>query len=168
VVWLVRSTLNFVRIHLICLIVLHWWFTDGRRPSYLWCLPVMILGSFGVARARTVNQLMFWRIIQGMGASPSLSIGAGVIGDIYRLEERGSALGTYFGVCSVSCALSPTQIELDLSSRLGTRPDCWRDYSSLLVMASRPLHPCYFRIWCFFLHFIPLSWDEPSWNQRSW
>lgn len=80
----------------------------GRRPSYLWCLPVMILGSFGVARARTVNQLMFWRIIQGMGASPSLSIGAGVIGDIYRLEERGSALGTYFGTCLLGWALTPT------------------------------------------------------------
>jgi hypothetical protein len=33
-----------------------------------------------------------------MGAAPSLSIGAGVIGDIYKLEERGAALGSYFGV----------------------------------------------------------------------
>jgi len=61
----------------------------------------MILGSFGVAGAQTVAQLMFWRIIQGMGASPSLSIGAGVAGNIYGLEDRGSALGAYFGVCSI-------------------------------------------------------------------
>jgi len=58
----------------------------------------MIFGSLGVARAQTVWQLMIWRFIQAMGASPGLSVGAGVIGDIYRLEERGVALGSYFGV----------------------------------------------------------------------
>jgi MFS family permease len=58
----------------------------------------MIIGSFGVARAQSVMQLMVWRFIQSMGASPGLSVGAGVIGDIYKLEERGAALGSYFGV----------------------------------------------------------------------
>jgi MFS family permease len=58
----------------------------------------MIIGSFGVARAQSVLQLMIWRFIQAMGAAPALSVGAGVIGDIYKLEERGTALGKYFGV----------------------------------------------------------------------
>jgi MFS family permease len=49
-------------------------------------------------RAETVLQLMIGRTIQAVGASPGLSVGAGVIGDIYRLEERGTALGSYFGV----------------------------------------------------------------------
>jgi len=99
---LVQSTLNSVGVYSSWLTTaLHLSFTDGRRLSYLWCLPIMILGSFGVASAQTVAQLIFWRMIQGMGASPSLSIGAGVIGDIYGLEDRGSALGAYFGVCSV-------------------------------------------------------------------
>ena len=101
-VWLVQSTLNSVGIHSLWLTTaLHLSSTDGRRLSYLWCLPIMILGSFGVAGAQTVAELMFWRIIQGMGASPSLSIGAGVICDIYGLEDRGSALRAYFGVCSI-------------------------------------------------------------------
>ncbi|KXN82691.1 Quinidine resistance protein 1 [Leucoagaricus sp. SymC.cos] len=80
----------------------------GRRPSYLWCLPLMITGSFGVATARTVPQLMVWRFIQAMGASPGLSVGAGVIGDIYKLEERGAALGSYFGMGLLGLALAPT------------------------------------------------------------
>ena len=101
-VWLVQSALNSVRNYSSWLTTaLHLSFIDGRRLSYLWCLPVMILGSFGVAGAQTVAYLVFWRMIQGMGASPRLSIGAGVIGDIYGLEDRGSALGAYFGVCSV-------------------------------------------------------------------
>lgn len=41
---------------------------------------------------------MFWRFCQAAGASPGLALGAGVIGDIYKVEERGTALGIFFGV----------------------------------------------------------------------
>ena len=72
-------------------------FIIHRWPSaQLSMVPVMILGSFGVAGAQTVLQLMFWRIIQGMGASPSLSIGAGVTGDIYGLERQRFGSGGIF------------------------------------------------------------------------
>ncbi len=54
-----------------------------------------------MARAQTVTQLIIWRCIQAMGAAPGLSGGAGVIGDIYKLAERGAALGSYFGVSSM-------------------------------------------------------------------
>ena len=41
---------------------------------------------------------MAWRFVQALGASPGLAVGSGVIGDIYKLEERGQAIGIYFGV----------------------------------------------------------------------
>jgi MFS family permease len=41
---------------------------------------------------------MVWRFIQALGASPGLAVGSGVIGDIYKLEERGQALGIFFAV----------------------------------------------------------------------
>jgi len=41
---------------------------------------------------------MAWRFVQALGASPGLAVGSGVIGDIYKLEERGQAMGIYFGV----------------------------------------------------------------------
>lgn len=58
----------------------------------------MIIASLAVARAQTVPQLLAWRFVQALGASPGYPTGAGVIGDIYPSEERGTALGTYFGV----------------------------------------------------------------------
>ncbi|KAK0472280.1 MFS general substrate transporter [Armillaria novae-zelandiae] len=70
----------------------------GRRPVYLIGLPLLCVGSLGVALSQTVSQLMVWRFLQTFGASPGLSVGAGVIGDIYRLEERGGAMGIFFGV----------------------------------------------------------------------
>jgi MFS family permease len=52
-------------------------------------------------------------MMQALGAAPGLSIGAGVIGDIFRLEERGGALGIYFavGVC-----LDPHRSDADIMS----------------------------------------------------
>ncbi|EKM77269.1 hypothetical protein AGABI1DRAFT_43790 [Agaricus bisporus var. burnettii JB137-S8] len=80
----------------------------GRRPAFLFHLPLMVLGSLVTGRAESVPQLMVGRFIQGVGASPGLSVGAAVIGDIYKLEERGAALGTYFGTGLIGLALAPT------------------------------------------------------------
>jgi MFS family permease len=41
---------------------------------------------------------MMWRFVQAFGASPGVSVGGGVISDIYKLEERGTVMGTYFAV----------------------------------------------------------------------
>ncbi|EKM83282.1 hypothetical protein AGABI1DRAFT_69563 [Agaricus bisporus var. burnettii JB137-S8] len=79
----------------------------GRRPAYLYSLPVMVLGSIGVARAQSVQQLLIFRFLQAMGASPGTSVGFGVIGDIYRLEERGRAMGSYYGATLLGLALAP-------------------------------------------------------------
>ena len=61
-------------------------------------MPLLFLGSFGVASSRTIPQLLLWRFIQSMGAAPGVSVGAGVIGDIYKLEERGQAMGIFISV----------------------------------------------------------------------
>jgi len=47
---------------------------------------------------------MIWRLVQAFGASPGLSVGSGVIGDIYKLEERGTAMGIFFAVSHTSLA----------------------------------------------------------------
>ena len=72
--------------------------TDGRRPVYLYALPVLVVGSLGVSLATNIPVLLFWRFLQSLGASPGLVLGAGVIGDIYKLEERGRAMTVFFAV----------------------------------------------------------------------
>ncbi|KAF5330126.1 hypothetical protein D9611_010544 [Ephemerocybe angulata] len=79
----------------------------GRRPMYLIFLPLLIIGSIGVSTAQTVTQLMLWRFIQALGCSPGFSVGSGVIGDIYKLEERGTAMGVFFGCVLLGPALAP-------------------------------------------------------------
>ncbi|KAF9528275.1 major facilitator superfamily domain-containing protein [Crepidotus variabilis] len=79
----------------------------GRRPIYLLGIPMLIIASFGVAASRTIHQLLFWRFFQAMGSSPGLTIGSAVIGDIYKLEERGAAMGIFFGALLLGLTLAP-------------------------------------------------------------
>ena len=71
---------------------------DGRRPVYLYTLPVFAIGSAGVAASQSIHSLLFWRFFQSIGASIGPVIGAAVIGDIFKLEERGGAMGVSFSV----------------------------------------------------------------------
>ncbi|KAJ3511711.1 hypothetical protein NLJ89_g3941 [Agrocybe chaxingu] len=50
---------------------------------------------------------MVWRFIQAVGASPDLAVGSGVVGDIYRVEERGQAMGIFFSATLFGSALAP-------------------------------------------------------------
>ncbi|KAF7974237.1 hypothetical protein HWV62_13122 [Athelia sp. TMB] len=79
----------------------------GRRPVYLYSLPFLCLGSIGVALAQNVPSLMILRFIQAFGASAGLSVGSGAIGDVYKLEERGTAMGIFFGAILLGPALAP-------------------------------------------------------------
>lgn len=70
----------------------------GRRPVYLAGLPFSCLGSYQIAVSQSIYHLIFWRFVQNVGMSGGMSLGAGVIGDIYKLEERGFAMGVFYGV----------------------------------------------------------------------
>ena len=72
--------------------------TDGRRPVYFYSLPVLTVGSIGVCSATNIPSLLFWRFLQSLGAAPGLVVGAGVIGDIHKLEERGRAMSVFLAV----------------------------------------------------------------------
>ena len=66
-----------------------------------------------------------------MGASPGSVLGAGVIGDIFMLEERGRAMGFFFAVSKTFNPFShPSPLadfdRLGLSVGTQYRSFCWR------------------------------------------
>jgi MFS family permease len=74
---------------------------DGRRPTYLRTLPLLVIGSIGVCAAKSIPSLVFWRFFQSMGAAPGWVLGGGVIGDVFRLEERGRAMGIFLAASEI-------------------------------------------------------------------
>ncbi|KAF8643037.1 hypothetical protein AX16_009238 [Volvariella volvacea WC 439] len=102
----------------------------GRRPVYLFGLPLLIVGSFGVGLATSIPELMMWRFIQAFGSAPGISVGAGVIGDVYKLEERGQAMGIFFGAVLLGPALAP------LTGGVAARYLSWRIMQHILGLVS--------------------------------
>ncbi|KAJ8588628.1 MFS general substrate transporter [Rhizopogon salebrosus TDB-379] len=79
----------------------------GRRLMYLWGMPFLCIGSCGVAMSTSLRGLFIWRFVQTFGCSGGMSLGAGVVGDIYRLEERGTSIGMFFCAMLFGFAVAP-------------------------------------------------------------
>ncbi|TFY79438.1 hypothetical protein EWM64_g4574 [Hericium alpestre] len=121
----------------------------GRRPIYLLSLPILAIGSVGVTFAGTITALLAWRFVQAFGAGSGLSVGAGVIGDIYRLEERGYAMGIFWTVRSahahtaahaisnvVHAGMSARACTCAARGRLATHYGSWRTMQFALFVAA--------------------------------
>ncbi|KAG1738346.1 major facilitator superfamily domain-containing protein, partial [Suillus paluster] len=70
-------------------------------------MPILCIGSFGGVVSTTLMRLLFRRLFQAFGCAGGLSVGAAAISDIYRVEQRGTAMGIFFGVRLLGVALSP-------------------------------------------------------------
>ena len=79
----------------------------GRRPIYLFSLPIFTLGSMGVALSPSLGILILTRIIQGAGSSAVLSVGAGTIADLYPRAVRGTRMGVFYTGVLVGPATAP-------------------------------------------------------------
>ncbi|KXN87019.1 hypothetical protein AN958_09365 [Leucoagaricus sp. SymC.cos] len=68
--------------------------------------------------SRNLPELLFWRFWQCIGASPGLAIGAAVIGDIYKLEERGTGMGLFLAVRGACWLLVGAPVAGRISDRI--------------------------------------------------
>ncbi|EGN96464.1 hypothetical protein SERLA73DRAFT_162248 [Serpula lacrymans var. lacrymans S7.3] len=66
-----------------------------------------MLGSLRVAFSMTVQQLLFWRFVQSFGAGAGLSVGIAVISDVFKVEERGTAMGISMAAQLIGPAIGP-------------------------------------------------------------
>ncbi|KAG2121509.1 major facilitator superfamily domain-containing protein [Suillus cothurnatus] len=79
----------------------------GRRLMYLWGVPFVCVASCGVALSTSFHGLLFWRFVQSFGCAGGTSLGVGVIGDIYKLGERGTVIGAFYAVTLFGEAVAP-------------------------------------------------------------
>lgn len=79
----------------------------GRRRMYSIAVALFLVGSALSGAATTIEQLIAFRAIQGLGAGGVAPVAITVIGDIYPLKERGKIQGLFSGVWGVSSLLGP-------------------------------------------------------------
>jgi multidrug resistance protein len=67
----------------------------GRRPLLITSNLVFIAFNIGCSEAQTFSQMVGFRFLSGLGGSGPLSIGGGVLGDLWMAEQRGKAAALY-------------------------------------------------------------------------
>jgi EmrB/QacA subfamily drug resistance transporter len=79
----------------------------GRRRAYLAGLAVFLVGSALSGLARSMVELIAFRMVQGVGAGSLLTVGMTVVGDLYALAERARVQGRLSGVWGVASLVGP-------------------------------------------------------------
>jgi EmrB/QacA subfamily drug resistance transporter len=79
----------------------------GRKPTLIVGIVLLLLGSLLCGFAWSMTSLVIFRLVQGLGAGAIFPITITVIGDLYKLEERGRAQGLMASVWAVSGVLGP-------------------------------------------------------------
>ncbi len=69
----------------------------GRRRIMLGSLAAFIVLTLITATARSAPQILWWRLLTGLGASGVVPLALALIGDLFPYEQRGRPLGWLFG-----------------------------------------------------------------------
>lgn len=79
----------------------------GLRPVYLAAMGLFLVGSFLCGRAESMNELIAYRALQGLGAGGLLPLAFIMIGAIFTFEQRARMQGVFSGVWGVSSVVGP-------------------------------------------------------------
>ncbi|KAJ5345231.1 hypothetical protein N7541_007723 [Penicillium brevicompactum] len=119
----------------------------GRRVIFIGTFAVYIISNIALAVSTNYGELMAFRALQAAGSAATISIGAGVIGDITTSAERGSLIGIFGGVRMLGQGIGPVFGGI-LSQYLGFRSIFWFlvivsgiSLTSILVFLPETLRP---------------------------
>jgi EmrB/QacA subfamily drug resistance transporter len=79
----------------------------GKKKIYLSGMITFTLSSVLCGLSQTVYWLIFFRIVQGIGAAMMASLGVALVTEAFPGEERGKALGTIGGIVSIGIITGP-------------------------------------------------------------
>lgn len=79
----------------------------GRKPIFAVGIFLFLAGSLLCGLANSMEELILYRFIQGIGAGAVLPIATTIVGDIYTAEERAKIQGYLSSVWGISAVTGP-------------------------------------------------------------
>lgn len=79
----------------------------GRRKIYAAAMGLFLVGSVLCGFAQSMEQLIFYRLLQGVGAGGVMPLAFIIIGDLFSFEQRARMQGFFSGVWGVSSIIGP-------------------------------------------------------------
>ena len=80
----------------------------GRKKFFVGGVLVFLLGSVLSGQSETMNQLIIFRAIQGLGGGIIMAITFVIIGDLFAPEDRGKYMGFLTAVFGITSLIGPT------------------------------------------------------------
>ncbi len=79
----------------------------GRKVVYTFSMTLFLAGSVLCGQAQTMEQLILFRGVQGLGAGGVLPLAFTIVGQLFSLEQRARLQGLFSGVWGVSSVIGP-------------------------------------------------------------
>src|SRR5215207_1634025 len=79
----------------------------GRKPIFLFGIAVFLVGSALCGLAQSIEQLIGFRAIQGLGAGAVMPMSMTIIGDAFGVERRAKMQGFFAAVWGTSSVIGP-------------------------------------------------------------
>ncbi|HET7630556.1 MAG TPA: MDR family MFS transporter, partial [Candidatus Saccharimonadales bacterium] len=79
----------------------------GRKKIFQSAIVIFLLGSVLCGLSQTMNQLVFFRALQGIGAGGLMSLVLAIIGDVIPPRQRGKYQGYFGAVFGISSVAGP-------------------------------------------------------------
>ena len=80
----------------------------GRRNYYTGSIILFTTASFFCGNAHTLESLVFWRVVQGIGGGALISTAQAILFDVFPMAERGTAMAIFGMGVMVGPTLGPT------------------------------------------------------------
>ncbi len=79
----------------------------GRKPVFMVGASLFILGSALCGAATSMEQLILFRTLQGLGAGGVLPISITMVGDLYPIRQRAQIQGLFSAIWGISALMGP-------------------------------------------------------------
>lgn len=79
----------------------------GRKKIFMISISLFLVGSMLCGISQTMQQLVIFRLIQGVGAGGLLPLSQTIIGDIYQFEQRAKVQGWISSIWGIAGLLGP-------------------------------------------------------------
>jgi len=70
----------------------------GRKKVFLYGIIIFLFGSAASALSGNINHLIFFQVVQGMGAAIIIPGSLAIINALFKEEEKGKAIGFWVGL----------------------------------------------------------------------
>lgn len=79
----------------------------GRVQVYRWCLLAFLCMTAGCGLSQNVEMLVAFRFLAGCFGAAPVAIGGAVVGDLFQVAERGTAMSVYQAGQIISAIIGP-------------------------------------------------------------